>query len=272
MYYECGICDRAFATPRGRTQHANSTGHHPQYDCDYCDDEFYDSNEEWAHKQTYGHWSPNIKCETCSLLFRSDAEANRHMQQHGHYKNYCKPCDRHFENENNLRQHLNSRVHRGQNMQCPFCKTGFTTASGVSHHLETGSCPRAPSLNRETLLRAIRERDPGGLITNKMIGWRDEQVGQYEATSRAWNGMSWECYLCHSGFSSKVGLNQHLNSPRHKDKVYKCPNKRGGCEKVFVSLAALFSHLESESCSFMRFEQVQQQATRILDSGRMISN
>lgn len=69
----------------------------------------------------------------------------------------------------------------------------------------------------------------------------------------------------------KHGLNMHLNSPKHKEKVYHCPNRRGGCAKQFVSLAGLFNHLESETCSFMRFDKVQQHASMILDGRRFIT-
>ncbi|KAG6030298.1 hypothetical protein E4U41_000130 [Claviceps citrina] len=193
------------------------------------------------------------------------------MKNYGHYKAYCAACDRHFSSENSLRMHMNSRVHRGRNIACPFCQAPYTTASGLSHHLESGSCSRAPSLNRESILRAIRERDTCGLITNRQIGWHDEEDAEYEASNKAFNGSYWECYLCHSEFTTMRGLTQHINSPRHKQKVYKCPNTRGGCPKLFVSLAGLFGHLESEQCAFMRFEQVQTHAARILDGRRMIS-
>ncbi|KAG5933888.1 hypothetical protein E4U53_000831 [Claviceps sorghi] len=243
--WECETCYREFSTRHASIQHMNALDH-------------------WEYAVTY-------PCETCNARFRSDDDADRHMERHGHYRNYCKPCDRHFMNENCLRQHLNSRIHRGTNVSCPFCKADYTTASGLSHHLEAGSCSHAPSLNRETILRLIRQRDADGLITNRQIAWHDEEHISYEATSQAYNGFFWECYLCHDEFNTKAGLNQHLNSPRHKEKVYKCPNTRDGCNKLFVSLAGLFSHLESEQCAFMRFEHVQKHATRILAGRKMIS-
>ncbi|OAA37880.1 Zinc finger, double-stranded RNA binding protein [Metarhizium rileyi] len=200
--------------------------------------------------------------------FRTETAAENHMKAQGHYQNYCKACDRHFQNANNFQMHLNSRVHRGSNVPCPFCGIGFTTASGLSHHLETGSCNKAPSLNREKILALIRRRDPRGLITNKQIGWHDEGAATYEASGEA---HAWECYLCHGEFGTLHGLNMHLNSPKHKQKVYHCPNKRGACGKQFVSLAGLFHHLESESCAFIRFEKVQQHVGTILDTRRMIA-
>lgn len=60
-------------------------------------------------------------------------------------------------------------------------------------------------------------------------------------------------------------LNLHLNSPAHREKIYHCPNTRG-CNKEFVSLGALFNHLESEACGYMRFGGVQNVHRRLNDA------
>ena len=164
-------------------------------------------------------------------------------------------------------QHLNSSVHRGKKVACPFCKMAFTTASGLSHHLETGSCSRAKNLNRETIHQAIRQRDPGGLVTKNLLTYPDSNM-QSIATGAAWNGHSFECYLCHRGHATLGALNQHLNSPIHSEKLYRCPNRK--CKREFVSLAALFSHLESESCKFVRFEKVQENVHNFITGGQKL--
>ena len=160
---------------------------------------------------------------------------------------------------------MNSKLHRGATVSCPFCGNNYTSASGLAHHLETGSCLRAPQLNRETILRIVRERDPHGAITLK----HDGTTGTYSATDLAWNGSAWECYICHRCFNSANALNQHANSPAHQQKIYHCPNRQ--CPKEFVSLAALFNHLESETCAFMRFEKVQSSVNGIINSNRLIT-
>lgn len=171
----------------------------------------------------------------------------------------------------NCWQHLNSRTHRGANVPCPFCKTNYATASGLSHHLETGSCSRAPQVDRETIFRIIRERDPPGLITNKQITWQHATSSnmRFSANDQAWNGYFFECYLCHREFRALSALNQHLESPIHKQKVYHCPNRK--CGKEFKALAPLFGHLESESCAFMRFENVQRQIGNVLSGNKLIA-
>ena len=160
---------------------------------------------------------------------------------------------------------MNSKTHVGRNILCPFCKSGFATASGVAHHVESASCPKAPSMNRSTILRILQSRDPKCIITNKQIEWQPEEQCEYRATQRAFNGYSWECYLCHKTYRTVASLNQHLNSPTHQSKAYHCINQ-ARCGKQFVSLAALFNHLESESCGAMRFHQVAQAHKQLTDA------
>jgi hypothetical protein len=151
-------------------------------------------------------------------------------------------------------KHLNSRTHRGRNISCPFCKAALTTASGLSHHLETGSCRQARNINHDTIHKTIRQRDPGGVFTKKLLTHPDFDV-QDIVTGAAWNGSSYECYLCHRAHPTLYALNQHLDSPAHDEKLYHCPNRN--CNREFVRLASLFNHLESESCNFVRFEKIQ---------------
>lgn len=84
------------------------------------------------------------------------------------------------------------------------------------HHLERGSCPGAPQLNRDQIYKLVRSRDPNGIISKKLIGWTGEADVTYEANGGSWNGYGYECYLCPKQCSSLSGLNQHLNSAVRK--------------------------------------------------------
>jgi hypothetical protein len=117
----------------------------------------------------------------------------------------------------------------------------------------------------------IRARDPQSHITKKQIQWHQQENVTYSATEHAFNGYNWECYLCPSNFSSASALNAHLNSSAHKQKAYHCPNSTAACKKDFVTLAALFNHLESEACAFMRFEKVQQRVGTVLQGRKLIT-
>ncbi|EEQ29555.1 conserved hypothetical protein [Microsporum canis CBS 113480] len=270
-YFECDTCTRQFTTRYSCCQHMNDTGHWaPTYECEMCTKTFRSQHAANQHMNAVDHWAPRFECETCTSTFRSESAANEHMRAAGHFKFYCQDCQRTFQNQNSLNMHLRSKVHIGDGVACPFCRNGFTTASGLAHHLERGSCPKAPNLNRETIIRKIRECDPHGRITNRQIAWHEEENVRYSATEHAFDGQFWRCYICKACFNNVNGLNNHINSPVHKQKVYHCPNLKSRCGKEFSTLAALFNHLESESCAVMRFETVQRGVNDMILRGRLI--
>lgn len=173
-------------------------------------------------------------------------------------------------NENNLRQHLHSKIHVGSDIQCPWCKEGFTTASGVTIHLESGRCT-ASGLNRSKINSMVQQMDRNNIITRPMLTMPGYDSVEMIATERAWNGYCYECYLCSRGFGSLQALNQHMRSPAHEQNIYRCP--KAACGRNYKLLSGLIQHVESESCGVMRFGQVQEQARNGIDEmvGRMIT-
>ncbi|KAI8631287.1 hypothetical protein F5Y19DRAFT_25785 [Xylariaceae sp. FL1651] len=262
MGWHCD-CGKVFGSRHARYQHMNALGHClPTRGCDRCQAMFTNRSDAVSHMNFFNHW--RHECSLCTHT-RSTKDDIRQHEVEAHY--YCSECGREFQSLNNIKMHLNSRIHRGTNLDCPFCKGSYTTAAGLAHHLESGSCPNAPNLNRDELYKAIRSRDPSGVITKKLIGWQGST--HYEATTQTWNGYYYECYFCHRQFNTLPSLNQHLQSPIHQQKLYHCPN-RAGCGKEFTSLAGVSNHLESESCGFMRFESVQSNFQGIMGGNRLI--
>ncbi|KAI0100271.1 hypothetical protein GGR51DRAFT_358644 [Nemania sp. FL0031] len=266
MAWECDACYRTFGSYRALTQHQVAVGHEEEdpfkFKCQRCSYTFrtqYAADEHMDMNNHYKH-----RCSCCTTTLPTEAEIKEHEVE-DHY--WCSDCERGFQNYNNIKMHLNSRVHRGNSISCPFCKSLFTTAAGIAHHLETGSCPNAKRLNRDEVYKLVRRLDNDGLIANKLLEWEGSTT--YEATSRAWNGHYFECYLCHRQFNTLQSLNQHLQSPVHQQKLYHCPN-RFHCKKEFTTLAGLCNHLESESCGAMRFEAVQTQFQGIMRGDRLI--
>ncbi|TID02055.1 hypothetical protein CH35J_004629 [Colletotrichum higginsianum] len=184
------------------------------------------------------------------------------LRDHPVREHYCQPCNRCFQNHNDIRQHRNSKTHRVGAIRCPFCTQTCNTAAGLVHHLEQGACPDTP-LSREALYETIRRRDPNGLISKRLQGLSASPM--YTATERAYNtaASAYQCYLCHRYFTTLQGLNMHLNSTVHKQVLYHCPSR--SCRRKFKSLAAVIYHLESESCNFMRFDSVQRNVARTID-------
>ncbi|KAK6855822.1 hypothetical protein PG995_007973 [Apiospora arundinis] len=263
--WECGSCYKSFNTWQSRDNHVRSTGHRwPDLECDSCSRTFGSEAARFQHMNDLDHFE--FDCHRCNSTWPTkDQLADHEHEDH----NYCAECDREFQSYNNLNQHLRSSRHQGHNIKCPFCKNSWATATGLTHHLESGSCTVASGLNRDTLYKFVRSKDTGGVFTKNLIGYHGST--HYEANENSYNAYRgcYECYLCHRAFSLLHGLNQHLNSPIHQQSLYHCPN-RGGCGKEFKSLAAIINHLESESCGFTRFENVQRGIQSVVSGDRMI--
>ncbi|PNS19881.1 hypothetical protein CAC42_7848 [Sphaceloma murrayae] len=151
------------------------------HECETCQTRFRTSHQAAQHMRDKDHWRYDYDCETCDYAFRTASARDRHQAETNHYEDrHCKSCDRYFQNANNLNQHLKSNVHQGATVPCPFCGTTFTTASGVSHHLETSSCPKARNMNTQTIHRSIRELDQNGVITENLLTHPDYGLDQSE--------------------------------------------------------------------------------------------
>ncbi|KAG5749298.1 hypothetical protein H9Q69_014157 [Fusarium xylarioides] len=124
---------------------------------------------------------------------------------------------------------------------CPFCPAQYNTAGGVVHHLEQGACPNAP-LNRDPLHQQVGRQDPPGSIV--LLLWRHVQTAVESEPA--------------SGLSSS-----------HQQEIYHCPNR--GCHRVFTTLAGVVTHLESESCGFLRFDAFQYGIRGSFSSGHWIA-
>ncbi|KAF5594848.1 hypothetical protein FPANT_4758 [Fusarium pseudoanthophilum] len=229
MTYYCIDCDKLFyAGRKARDQHCQATGHaSPAFECDSCSDCFEDEYDRRQHMNLEQHWRLNAPtCQLCGDKAVTQAEIREHeIESHFH----CADCNRQFMNANNLRMHLNSKLHRVSAVKCPFCRATCNTATGLSHHLERGSCPRVP-MDRSKLYRYIKNRDHRSIITNKELAWHGEKTYAINPTA-AWNPWSkaFECYLCHKLHTTLFGLKKHLESPRHQQTLscaYYSPHSR----------------------------------------------
>ena len=85
----------------------------------------------------------------------------------------------------------------------------------------------------------------GNKNTNKNTT-SSKKMPQPEVT---WNGHAYKCShpQCDRTFGSLCAAEQHLESPVHARKRYKCAGASGGCGTTFVTLSALLQHWESGS-------------------------
>ena len=165
---------------------------------------------------------------------------------------------------------MNSAIHRGRTVGCPFANCGrfFVSTAALVLHLEGGRC--ASGVDRQQVNRYVRQIDKKNVITDPsrlLTGGSEHVEKKWIATEASWNGYSYECYLCHSGFKSLAVLNTHLASPRHQDKIYVCPAPE--CRIKFSVLSGLCQHIESEKCGVSKFKQVRETMDMISNFGRL---
>lgn len=189
-----------------------------------------------------------------------------YLHQHGQQEHpYCESCERPFRSQNNLETHLKSSAHQPRTLVCPGrkCSKRFISGAALILHLESGAC--RSGMTRDRINRLAVQFDPTNVITNpaRLLQGPDgyalpQKTITTIATSLAWNGRKFECFLCHREYQTLAALNQHLDSPAHDDEIYRCPRGWQGCGAEFRTLSALCQHVESEQCSIRRFNDPMQ--------------
>jgi hypothetical protein len=172
---------------------------------------------------------------------------------------YCATCDRFFDTFNHLENHLASSIHRPKDLKClgRECNKMFISISALTQHLESGACNS--NFTRASVNRLAVRLDGNNVITNpnRLIrgpdGYNTPPSTLPYATQNSWNGNFYECFLCYSEFRKLSALNRHLQSPRHEDSIYRCPNV-DGCGREFTVLSGLCHHVEKDRCGVQRFQ------------------
>jgi hypothetical protein len=161
-----------------------------------------------------------------------------------------------------------SGIHWKYNICCPFCGIHFDKASILMAHLEEGRCECAPGLDHHSILWLVRNCDTTGVMTDIQLRWLRSD---YLAPAHPGIAQVHKCFTCHRIFPTQQELEAHLQFPManpevHSPRFYQCPDKTGRCHRDFVSLTALFQHLESQSCRAMTFHSVQQMQQRLTNA------
>jgi hypothetical protein len=149
---------------------------------------------------------------------------------------------------------------------CPGrgCNGSFISVASLALHFESGTC--SSGMTREELNRRVVRADRNRNITNpdRLIcgpgGYEPPSTTSW-ATERSFNGAAYECFVCHCTFTSLAGLNQHLQSPAHEKKIYRCPKQ--DCRIEFKALSALCQHVERGSCGVRVFRPVRDVMDRL---------
>lgn len=162
-----------------------------------------------------------------------------------------------------------NHFHYTYNVYCPFCGSRFDKASALMGHLEEGKCECAPGLEHHSILWLVRNCDPAGVIVSTPFRWL---LDKWIPTLPPGIAQPHMCFTCHLIFDTKEALEVHLKCPTHdpgshRPRFYRCPNRTGGChKKKFVSLTALFKHMESGACCTTDFHAVQRMQIQLMQA------
>ncbi|KAI5115122.1 hypothetical protein M0805_006739 [Coniferiporia weirii] len=252
----CTRCNRTFPHSKALEQHRQaSRNHDDEYDyfCEICSTLLDDEDEFLEHGEDY-----HYVCRPCIVIFAS-REALVNHDIHSHY--YCSECDRFFQSAKALANHNASPIHQQRNIKCPGrkCGSAFASISALIMHAESNTC--VSGITRKAVNTFVAHLDRQNIITNpaRMItgpgGYPFPPAEpMYWATELSWNGRAYECFLCNGTFRTLQGLDSHLKSPRHLERIYHCPNSR--CNKEYRALSALSQHVERGSCGARRISQI----------------
>ncbi|KAH9953393.1 hypothetical protein BC827DRAFT_1248535, partial [Russula dissimulans] len=144
---------------------------------------------------------------------------------------YCRRHDRVFKSESGLQSHYDKSL--SHNI-CPVCRDDFYDVDDLREHADEDHHP-CQQCNK--------------IFDNySELQSHDRDVHTY-------------CTDCKRNFQSESNLRHHLNSKVHQPANVRCPGR--GCNRCFVSHAALVLHFESGTCpSNMTREQLNRLVVR----------
>ncbi|EKM51998.1 uncharacterized protein PHACADRAFT_150910 [Phanerochaete carnosa HHB-10118-sp] len=243
-HHYCEPCGRDFVTPVGLIQHFVQSPRH--FYCQRCNEHFDAKEERSLHRRTKHYY-----CPRCDAIFEFEVGLHEHNRQK-HF--YCVSCKRVFNSQSNLDAHMKSSLHTSPIIECtaPSCGRLFLNRGDLAKHWEAGTC--SSGLDRAGLNEAIIEADtrrmftdPDRLLTGSS-GPSGRTARETQATKAVRGKHAYKCTLCNKTFKAKRGLDAHLSSPAHAERIYRCPPRADGCDSEFTTLSALMQHAESGRC------------------------
>lgn len=168
---------------------------------------------------------------------------------------HCILCDRSFDKDESLQQHLRDSPAHISSCHCEACNRSFSSEEALEQHLRDSPF-HAPTFNCETCDRSFG--DDGALEQHLRDSPVHARTFSCETCDRSFRGQealeqhlrdspvhttSFDCESCDRSFISEEALEQHLrDSPAHAPS-FNCET----CDRSFVSEDALKQHLRDSS-------------------------
>lgn len=136
--YLCQTCGRSFGYVSSLHKHQKThTGQSrvKAFACSICDRRVASSKSLKRHMELHSELRPN-DCPVCHYTFDTKMSLSMHMQKMSHNSKeyHCDLCDKTFNSNNSMRQHL--KMHR-RPFPCMFCTEGFLLKKCLDIHILT---------------------------------------------------------------------------------------------------------------------------------------
>lgn len=137
--FECGYCELEFKNQEDADHHMDQNDH--WWDCDWCEKTFRTATAANAHKVARNHLDSEFECLRCEREFNSQNALDQHMNALGHWpppsKHKCETCDETFVEKRTAREHMDYWEHwKGLRFECQSCDRTFSSQQGADKHMD----------------------------------------------------------------------------------------------------------------------------------------
>ncbi len=121
------------------------------YQCEYCQNRFFQSGDLKMHIQIHRKEKP-YQCTYCQKRFSQNEHLKMHIQTHTEEKPFqCTYCQKRFTKKCALKIHI--RIHTKEKpFQCDYCQKRFNENSNLKRHIRTHTIPRRSLFNVNTYM------------------------------------------------------------------------------------------------------------------------
>ncbi|PLB46325.1 hypothetical protein P170DRAFT_457029 [Aspergillus steynii IBT 23096] len=270
----CKLCNRHFDNDTQLKRHEKDS-HAVQFHCCLCDKDFVNNTALVQHLADKIHpiSEASYRCEACDRTFRNQRSLEQHQLSPAHrplanLTCLTRSCPVRFNCPSALIHHLESgRCSSGWSRQSinsvlhQYDINRVITSETVS--LETSTAhPLEDSSSTSSGSPILTPSDSSMLDGDEWmaVAHPNDQAGKLQV-AQAELQTSLHCFLCAEkgitrGFKSLKALQDHMSSPAHESRSFKCPlaftvdgwEESAVHSRTFTTLSGLTQHLESARC------------------------
>ena len=138
----CATCDKTFASAGALSMHLRTHSGDKGFACTTCGLKFAQKGSMQRHMSTHSGEQPHA-CKVCGQTFSQLSSMRRHMSVHSLTKKVnkkpvkdkvCETCDRAFDTNSHLKDHVNRMHSTDRPHECQTCKKRFSMKSDLRQH------------------------------------------------------------------------------------------------------------------------------------------